>query len=183
MRSLVEIQKLRDNRFAFLMLLVITIPIGRLEFELLNATTLFNNKIISLSLSALGIALFLWFVLHISISTKFTQTAITYTFRIIFVKTRKIAVSDINSWEIVNHYFYQGLGIHTNFQGVWSYAMMPGKALLVKTRDGRTYKFGLNRPEKVLHFIKTHWEEKELKNLNLKDEVKLGQNHEFPNNL
>lgn len=163
MHSITETQKLRNNKFFLLVLLVLSIPLGVLGFEFLNSSGLVNHKIIVLSLSVLGIAIFLWFVLQVSVTVKFSQSSITYTFRLLFVKTQKIMVNDVSSWEIVNHYFYQGLGIHTSFKGDWDYALMPGKALLVNTHDGRTYKFGLNRPEKILGFIKAYWQQNENK--------------------
>lgn len=162
MNKITEIQRLRSNRFLLLFLLVITLPIGRLEMQLIKSMGVINNEIISLGISILGIALFSGFFFQLSVSVTYAPNHISYSFKPILRKTRKIAVNDITSWEIVNHPFFQTLGIYTNFQGDWSFTMMPGKALLLKTRDGRSFKFGINDPEKVLRFIKTHWEQKEV---------------------
>ncbi len=75
------------------------------------------------------------------------------------LKRRKtIKLPEIQSWEITNHRWIDGLGYRVNFKGTWSYVMSPGKVLAITTNDGRKYRFGINQPEKVKRFITSNWE-------------------------
>ncbi len=76
-------------------------------------------------------------------------------------RRKTIRWDEVQSWHIARHTWRNGLGYKTHFNGNRFYVLLPGKVLCITTKDGRNYRFGINRPALVKRFIVENWEQKD----------------------
>lgn len=163
MNSFTATQKITDNRVATVALaLTLAIPLIFLGVELSQTKHPNQDEIWGLAagLLAMGGAVFL--VLRSKTVLVLKPSGINFTYTMLFKRQIKIEKNQIADWEIVHHSFFQGMGMHRNFRGRWSYVLTPGPALAITTTKGKRYRFGLNGSTKAKRFIAEHWEQNDM---------------------
>lgn len=163
MRSLTEIQSFKNSKLA----LITIVGLGLLPLILFTVgwaqmKSYDNSSLIGMAITIFVTIFTMLVLLRMKTFIQLEPHQLVYQSQPFFKKTKAIATEDIEHWEITKHRWMDGLGYRSTMQGTRVYVMTPGNALLIKTKDGRTYKFGINRNSMVLRFIKTHWEQKEV---------------------
>lgn len=160
MRTLVEIQSFRDNRLVYiltmtlLLLPFLLLIVGFVKTERINEEEWVGSLIGMVSL--LGAVVLLTCMKSY---LKLEEKQLVYRTNPLWKNRKTINRSKVEQWYIANHRWQHGLGYKMLMSGGWAYVMKPGKVLVVKTRDGRNYRFGINRPKLVERFLETNWEE------------------------
>src|SRR5690606_36821316 len=104
-----------------------------------------NESLLGIALTISITTLTMVVLLRMKTFIQLEPNKLTYQSRPFFEKKKTIAIEDIEHWEIHKHRWMEGLGYRSSMQGTCIYVMTPGNVLLIKTRDGRPYKFGINR--------------------------------------
>lgn len=162
MKSITEIQSFKDSRPALIIIVILgLLPLALFAVGWSQMKSYDNEILIGMALTISITALTLLVLLKMKTFVQLEPKQLVYQSRPFFKNRKTIAVEDIEHWEINKHRWMDGLGYRSTLQGTRMFVMTPGNVLTIKTRDGRTYKFGINRNGMVLRFIKTHWEQNE----------------------
>ncbi len=162
MRNLVEIQRFKDSKLALIAIVSLCfIPLGLFAIGWSQMKEYGTQEVWAIAGTTLTTCITTLILLKIKTMVQLDSNKLTYQSRPFFAKHKTISIHDIEEWKIQGHRWIDGLGYHHSMMRKRSYVMTPGKALVIKTRDGRTYKFGINRPGMVARFIKAHWEQNE----------------------
>lgn len=162
MRSLVEIQRFKDSRFAFILIVVLGLmPLALFTVGWSQMQEFSGEDIWTIAGTILISSLTILVMLRIKTKVQLNPDQLIFQTKPFFNRKKAIACTDIIEWKILEHRWKDGLGYQKSLSGKNTYVMSPGKALMIKTKDGRTYKFGINKPAIVKRFIQENWEQNE----------------------
>ncbi len=161
MRQVKEVQTIRDNRPIFiLMMLALGLPLMSAVIPFFTNEELNSKDLMGMALVPIVLAITLLLLLKMKIELIIKSDKITYRFNPFIIKQKEVLLKEISSWAIENHKWINGLGYRLTMNGGSIYVMSPGKVLAITTKDGRNYRFGINRSEVVKQFITENWEKK-----------------------
>lgn len=162
MRQIKEIQTIRDHRPIFiLMLLALGLPALGMFIPLFTGEMSGSDEFVGFAIVVLVLGLTLFLLLKMKTEVRIMPDQVSYKFNPFINKSREIKLSEMSSWSIQNHKWIHGLGYKVTLGGGRVYVMSPGKVLTITTKDGKSFRFGINKPEAVQRFIAEHWDQKE----------------------
>ncbi|WP_417602180.1 hypothetical protein [Owenweeksia hongkongensis] len=162
MRSLVEIQRFKDSKLALVLIVVLGLtPLLLFAIGWSQMKEFATDDLWTMAATVLAISLPIFISLRIKTMVQLDSNKIVYQSKAFFNRKSTIPIGNIKEWSITDHRWTDGLGYQHSLQRKSTDVMRPGKALVIKTRDGRTYKFGINRPGMVKRFIHNNWEQNE----------------------
>ncbi len=162
MRQVKEVQTIRDNRPIFiLMMLTLGLPLMSAVIPFFTNEELNSKDLMGMALVPIVLAITLLLLLKMKTELIIKSDKITYRFNPFIIKQKEVLLKEISSWAIENHKWINGLGYRLTMNGGSIYVMSPGKVLAITTKDGRKYRFGINRPALVKRFIVENWEQKD----------------------
>lgn len=165
MNQLVEIQSLKGNRAVWVVMLMIgalplilyTLGWSQMEsFDLVEIGLIAGTIITSIVTIAI--------LLNMKTFVRLEKEGLSYKSKPFFGKLKSLQISNIENWAIQDYKWKQGLGYKSTLGGNRSFVLLPGKALVIKLRDGRELTFGINRPSLVKTFISRNWQENTMTN-------------------
>lgn len=162
MRSLTEIQRFRDNPFIFWGLMAaLAIPLILVAVEIGQLRNIGNDEWGGLAFT--GGALLLSGLLLATMKThlRLETDKILYRSNPFMAKRKSLRLDELAEFYVSSHKWVHGLGYKITMNGGRVYVLKPGKVLVIKTKDGRSYRFGINRPGLVKRFMKENWERNE----------------------
>ena len=160
MKSVTEIQRFKDSKLALVTIVILgLLPLSLFAIGWSQMKSYDNESLFGMALTISITVVTMLVLLRMKTFIQLEPNRLIYQSRPFFEKKKEIAVQDIEHWEIHKHRWMDGLGYRSTLQGTRVFVMTPGNVLLIKTHDGKTYKFGINRNGMVLRFIKTHWEQ------------------------
>ncbi len=162
MRYLTEIQRFRDNTYIFGGIMVILcLPLILMVSPLALDKVMETGEWVGLGFSLLSLLLCALLLTTMNTYLRMEPDRIIYRSNPFVLNRKTIQFDEIAEWSIANHRWVHGLGYRITMGGGWVYVMKPGKALAITTKDGRNYRFGINRPALVERFMEEHREQKE----------------------
>lgn len=142
------------------MLLALGTPLLGMLMSLFMGKEVDNESLVGMAVVPIILGVTLFVLLRMKTEVILHTDKVTFRSNAFMSKYKDIKLNELSSWWVTDHKWINGLGYRRSLNGDRVYVMSPGKALVITTKAGRKYRFGINRPEVVKRFIAENWEEK-----------------------
>lgn len=157
MQKVTETQKLSENRPVMILMAGIYLPVIGLLIWKMAEDRPASEDFFGLVFTILIMALTFFFLFRIKTTVVLSPEEIRYQSSPFPGGLDALPVSEIASVSIEKHKWTHGYGYRYGFSGTRIMAMKPGKVLVVITRKGKQFRFGINREAVVSRFIEQEW--------------------------
>lgn len=153
-----ETQNFRQNKVLLILISAILVAaFSALVYQMMHIERSASDDFMGMILSMVMLVLVVLFLFNLKTSVTLKSNRLTFKSNPFSRSEKELPLSEIKSWSIESHQWYEGLGYRRSLGKLKVYVMVPGKVLAIESTSGHKYRFGINRPKMVQRYVDEHW--------------------------